>query len=97
MIGGNAEIVEHLDPIFTALAQSQTRARLKAATCTAVRRGRDTSSRWSITALNMASWPRTPVISAALFERFQSRGNADYANRLLSAMRKQFGGHNERD
>jgi 6-phosphogluconate dehydrogenase len=37
-----------------------------------------------------------PVISAALFGRFQSRGNADYADRLLSAMRKQFGGHDEK-
>ncbi|HUZ70842.1 MAG TPA: decarboxylating 6-phosphogluconate dehydrogenase [Candidatus Saccharimonadales bacterium] len=37
-----------------------------------------------------------PVISAALFARFESRGNADYANRVLSAMRKQFGGHNEK-
>jgi 6-phosphogluconate dehydrogenase len=37
-----------------------------------------------------------PVISAALFARFESRGNADYANRLLSAMRKEFGGHNEK-
>jgi 6-phosphogluconate dehydrogenase len=37
-----------------------------------------------------------PVISAALFARFQSRGNSDYADRLLSAMRKQFGGHHEK-
>jgi 6-phosphogluconate dehydrogenase len=37
-----------------------------------------------------------PVISAALFSRFTSRGNADYADRLLSAMRKQFGGHDEK-
>jgi 6-phosphogluconate dehydrogenase len=37
-----------------------------------------------------------PVISAALFARFESRGDADYADRLLSAMRKQFGGHNEK-
>ena len=37
-----------------------------------------------------------PVISAALFERFASRGDADYADRLLSAMRKQFGGHDEK-
>jgi 6-phosphogluconate dehydrogenase len=36
------------------------------------------------------------VISAALFARFESRGDADYADRLLSAMRKQFGGHNEK-
>jgi len=38
----------------------------------------------------------TPVISAALFERFASRGDADFANRLQSAMRKQFGGHDEK-
>ena len=37
-----------------------------------------------------------PVISATLLERFESRGNADYANRILSAMRKQFGGHDEK-
>jgi 6-phosphogluconate dehydrogenase len=37
-----------------------------------------------------------PVISAALFGRFESRGDADYADRLLSAMRKQFGGHREK-
>jgi 6-phosphogluconate dehydrogenase len=37
-----------------------------------------------------------PVISAALFSRFESRGNADYADRLLSAMRKKFGGHDEK-
>ncbi|MHB8347754.1 MAG: phosphogluconate dehydrogenase (NAD(+)-dependent, decarboxylating) [Acidiferrobacterales bacterium] len=37
-----------------------------------------------------------PVINAALFARFASRGNGDYANRILSAMRKQFGGHDER-
>jgi len=37
-----------------------------------------------------------PVISAALFGRFASRGNTDYADRLLSAMRKQFGGHEEK-
>ena len=36
------------------------------------------------------------VIITALFSRFESRGNADYADRLLSAMRKQFGGHVEK-
>jgi len=36
-----------------------------------------------------------PVLTAALFERFSSRGNADYADKLLSAMRKEFGGHDE--
>ena len=37
-----------------------------------------------------------PVLSAALYERFSSRGEADYADRLLSAMRFQFGGHVEK-
>lgn len=37
-----------------------------------------------------------PEISAALFGRFESRGEVDYADRLLSAMRKQFGGHDEK-
>jgi 6-phosphogluconate dehydrogenase len=36
-----------------------------------------------------------PVLGAALFERFQSRGNAEFANKVLSAMRKGFGGHQE--
>lgn len=37
-----------------------------------------------------------PVISAALFGRFESQGEANYADRILSAMRKQFGGHDEK-
>jgi Predicted 6-phosphogluconate dehydrogenase len=37
-----------------------------------------------------------PVLSAALFQRFSSRGEADFANKILSAMRLQFGGHVER-
>jgi 6-phosphogluconate dehydrogenase len=37
-----------------------------------------------------------PVITAALFGRFSSRGNDDTANKVLSAMRKQFGGHQEK-
>jgi 6-phosphogluconate dehydrogenase len=36
------------------------------------------------------------VLSAALFERFESRGEADFADRILSAMRQQFGGHAEK-
>ncbi len=36
------------------------------------------------------------VPSAALYERFGSRGDSDFANRLSSAMRKQFGGHHEK-
>jgi 6-phosphogluconate dehydrogenase len=35
------------------------------------------------------------VLSAALFDRFESRDEADFANKILSALRKQFGGHAE--
>jgi len=38
----------------------------------------------------------TPVLTAALQERFYSRGLADYGDKVLSAMRKQFGGHDEK-
>ncbi|HNP59847.1 MAG TPA: decarboxylating 6-phosphogluconate dehydrogenase [Nitrospirales bacterium] len=51
--------------------------------------------RWTIAAAVDEGVP-APVISAALFGRFESRGNADYADRILSAMRKQFGGHDEK-
>ena len=37
-----------------------------------------------------------PVLSAALFQRFSSRGAATYGDKVLSAMRKQFGGHHEK-
>ena len=37
-----------------------------------------------------------PVLSAALFGRFASRGEADFANRVLSALRHAFGGHLEK-
>ena len=37
-----------------------------------------------------------PVLTAALYERFASRGNDDFADKVLSAMRKQFGGHDEK-
>jgi len=51
--------------------------------------------RWTIAAAIDEAVP-VPVISSALYGRFTSRGEADYADRLLSAMRKQFGGHNEK-
>jgi 6-phosphogluconate dehydrogenase len=38
----------------------------------------------------------TPVLSAALYQRFSSRGEADFQNRVLSAMRFGFGGHLEK-
>ncbi len=37
-----------------------------------------------------------PVLTAALYERFASRGNDEFADKVLSAMRKQFGGHDEK-
>jgi 6-phosphogluconate dehydrogenase len=51
--------------------------------------------RWTIQAAIDEGVP-VPVLSAALFERFTSRGNADFANRILSAMRYEFGGHAEK-
>ncbi len=51
--------------------------------------------RWTIEAA-IDEAVAAPVLSAALFERFSSRGGADFANHALSAMRKQFGGHEEK-
>jgi len=51
--------------------------------------------RWTILAAIEESAP-APVLTTALFDRFTSRGEADFANKLLSAMRYQFGGHVER-
>jgi 6-phosphogluconate dehydrogenase len=51
--------------------------------------------RWTLAAAVDEGVP-APVISAALFGRFESRGQAGYADRVLSAMRKQFGGHDEK-
>ncbi len=51
--------------------------------------------RWTIQAAVEEGVPAN-VLSAALFERFSSRDNADFANKVLSAMRFQFGGHVER-
>ncbi|OLL28417.1 6-phosphogluconate dehydrogenase (decarboxylating) [Burkholderia sp. SRS-W-2-2016] len=51
--------------------------------------------RWTVAAAIDEGVP-TPVLSAALFARFSSRGDADFANRVLSAMRHDFGGHAEK-
>jgi 6-phosphogluconate dehydrogenase len=51
--------------------------------------------RWTIKAAIDEAVP-TPVLTTALYERFSSRGEADFANKLLSAMRYQFGGHLEK-
>jgi 6-phosphogluconate dehydrogenase len=51
--------------------------------------------RWTIKAAIDEAVP-APVLSAALYQRFSSRGDADYEDKLLSAMRYQFGGHLEK-
>jgi 6-phosphogluconate dehydrogenase len=51
--------------------------------------------RWTIKAAIDESVP-APVLSAALYERFSSRGEDDFADKLLSALRFQFGGHEEK-
>jgi 6-phosphogluconate dehydrogenase len=51
--------------------------------------------RWTVAAAVDESVPAN-VLSASLFSRFSSRGEADYGDKLLSAMRKQFGGHAEK-
>jgi len=51
--------------------------------------------RWTINAAVDAGVP-VPVLATALFARFSSRNHDDFANRLLSAMRREFGGHVER-
>jgi len=51
--------------------------------------------RWTLQAAIDEAVP-TPVLSAALHERFASRGEAAFANQLLSAMRQAFGGHLEK-
>jgi 6-phosphogluconate dehydrogenase len=51
--------------------------------------------RWTVQAAIDEAVP-APVLSAALYARFSSRGNADFANRVQSAMRHEFGGHVER-
>ena len=51
--------------------------------------------RWTIKAAIDEAIP-APVLTSALYERFSSRGEADFANKLLSAMRYEFGGHVEK-
>ena len=48
--------------------------------------------RWTLQAAIDTSVP-VPVLSAAVYARFASRGEDDFANRMLSALRREFGGH----
>jgi 6-phosphogluconate dehydrogenase len=52
--------------------------------------------RWTIKAAIDEAVP-AHVLTAALYERFSSRGEADFADKLLSAMRFEFGGHVEKE
>ena len=51
--------------------------------------------RWTCKAAIETGTP-APLLTTALYERFSSRGEADFANQILSAMRYQFGGHHEK-
>ena len=51
--------------------------------------------RWTCLAAIETGTP-APILTTALYERFVSRGEADFANKILSAMRYQFGGHHEK-
>jgi 6-phosphogluconate dehydrogenase len=51
--------------------------------------------RWTVDAAIDEGVP-APVLTAALYERFSSRGAADFADKMLSAMRYEFGGHVEK-
>jgi 6-phosphogluconate dehydrogenase len=51
--------------------------------------------RWTIAAAIDEAVP-VPVLSAALYQRFSSRGDAEFQDKVLSAMRLQFGGHVEK-
>ena len=80
--------VEELDLTAAALMKNPALAGFK---------GRVSDSeegRWTIKAAIDDGVP-VPVLSTALYERFSSRGEADFQNKLLSAMRFQFGGHLE--
>lgn len=77
-----------LDLTGAALAEDQD------LTAFAGRVGDSGEGRWTLHTAIDAAVP-VPVLAASLFSRFSSRGEEEYANRLLSAMRAQFGGHKE--
>ena len=78
-----------LDLTATALLQSPTLSDF------AGRVSDSGEGRWTILAAIDEAVP-TPVLSTALYQRFSSRGEADFADKLLSAMRYEFGGHLEK-
>jgi len=111
MIGGEDAAVRRLDPIFAALAPSieaapRTPGRetgggtaehgyLHCGPSGAGRVSDSGEGRWTIAAAIDEAVP-APVLSTALYERFGSRGEADFADKVLSALRYEFGGHKEK-
>ena len=57
--------------------------------------GADSLARWTVLAAVEVGAP-AHVLTASLYDRFASRGKSQYADKLLSAMRPQFGGHAEK-
>jgi 6-phosphogluconate dehydrogenase len=51
--------------------------------------------RWTVLAAIEEGVP-APILTGALFERFESQGGAEFADKVMSAMRSQFGGHAEK-
>ena len=60
------------------------------------RMGANVSRRWLRDGHTVVGSAR-PILTTALYERFMSRGEADFADRVLSAMRYGFGGHEEQE
>ena len=75
--------------IFPALQSMARRGHLDVPVIAVARSG------WTLTAAIDEGVP-SPVLSAALYQRFSSRGEADFENKVLSAMRFGFGGHLEK-
>ena len=78
-----------LDLTATALSEDPTLAQF------AGRVSDSGEGRWTIKAAVDEAVP-APVLTTALYARFNSRGEADFQNKLLSALRMQFGGHHEK-
>src|SRR5262249_32012086 len=86
---GNAVAARGLDLTAVALTGDQALSQF------AGRVSDSGEGRWTISAAIDEGVP-VPVLSSALYQRFSSRGESDYADKLLSAMRFQFGGHKEK-
>lgn len=98
MIGGESTVVRRLEPNFRTLAPGRdSAARLSTGDgSSTAEEGFLYEGRWAVQAAIDAGGP-TPALSAALYERFSSRGEGEFAAKLLSATRFEFGGHEEKE